>query len=396
MNKVVDLLSDPTGWVVGGGATVEPVNQHAHLIAGNNAASLVFKFAALGDYVEKTFSEPIDIDGFPQIVFHAWSRWHRSHQYLKPDDFFYDIEFGDGVKRLVQIYPTWTHSEIDVGALTSITKIRITSRFDGEDFLIVSNCLACVDELPLDIFRGVKEQIEYEIDQNLGGGLLVGTVDTMEGDKKIEIPDADFVEKNAVVKLKKGLVSELHQLADFDGKKWSFTTLYDGKEILNGMDAGECYVYLPVEFGQNEKEILSPGIVIWGLTGEPFERGNKLDEQSDSWKEDEVALRRDGQPIRWTIQIDVNSRSAELASIMSHHVRRVLGKNKIWVNGKKITINFLGAPVNEDPSQFYGQEIKLTYQASVEIIEDVYNRSIAFLANQATMTFNIKKGLIAH
>jgi len=402
VNTVVDLLSDPTGWTASVGASIEPVNQHAQLIAGNNSASLVFKFTEEDAYVEKTFSTPIDITGFPQIVLHAWSRFFKTHSYEKPADFYYDIDFGDSVKRLLQVRPTWEYSEIDVGALVSITKIRITSRQNISDYLVVSNCLACVDELPIDIFRGVKEQIEWEINQNLGDGILVGTCDTDQGQKTLSLKTTDetkelnFVEKHAVVKLKKNSTSERHQLWDFLDRKWSMTSLYDGKEILNSMNGASVYLTLPVEFGQNEKEILSPGIVIWGLIGEPFERTSKLDEQVDSFQEDQASIRRDGQPIRWTIQIDVNSRSAELAAIMSHHVRRVLSKNKIWVNGKKVTINFLGAPTDEAPSQAYGQEIKLTYQASVEIIEDVYNRSVAFLANQAALTVNISKNLINH
>jgi hypothetical protein len=398
MNIPIDILSDPTGWTASGGASIEPVNEHKHLIAGNNSASLVFKFTDIGQSVEKIFATPIDITGFPQLVMHAWSRFHKLSNYEKPSDFYYDIELGDSVKHLLPIRPTWEYLEVDLGTLTSVTKLKITSRKVGEDYLIVSNCVACIDELPLDLFKGVKEQIEFEIDSVLGSGVLIGVCDSQEGDKKISLPETKFIEKHSVIKIKKGAIEELHQVWDYDGSKWNFTSLYDGQSFLNSFDQADVYIHFPVEYGQNEKEILSPSIVIWGLVAEPFERGNKLDEQLDSWKENGVRTRRDGQPLRWTIQIDINSRSSELATVLSHYVRRVLSKNIIWVNGKKVQVNFDGAPTDEVPSQFYGQEIKLTYQASIEIIEDVYLRSVAVLSNAATSSIqiNAKNGLIIH
>lgn len=384
-----------TGWTAANGASVEGLNGVAQYIAGNKDASLILKFKADADpaplaYAEYVFGTPLPLNGAKEIVFHVWSQKKKAEYYEQSADFAYKIDFGGPDEYYVPIGKTFEHVVLSVSE-TQISRVRITALHRDVDYLILSFLTACTDQLPLDIFIGVKEQIELEILNDLSSGILVGTADIDEGSDLIDL-NPKFLDRNSVIYAKKGAVVEKHQLDVLDSKgRYKLTKLYDGPKWLNNMSAADVYLAFPVEYGQQEKEILTPGIVLWGLAPEQVLRTGKLDTVLDTWKTDgTVKYRREGETQKWSIQIDVQSRTVEPAAVASVFVRRALAKEKIWVNGRKVQIEYLGSPSEEQRVEGINELTKLSYLAQVEILEDVHMRGILDSAQAANLEVNIK------
>jgi len=391
MKTTIDNLTSATGWTGSGGGSVHGVNQHKEMIAGNLSASLIFRFTGAGSYVQKTFSTPIDASGMNQIVLSVWSQLNRKGRYETGDDFEYSIEVGTGNVFLLPVWQTFDAAVLQHPG-GSIDKVKITKINAGGDYLIVSNLIACIDELPIDIYDGAKEQIEHEAEAFSGSnGILLGTVSVSVGDSTLAV-NYPWLRRYSVIRLVKGADSETHQLDDYDGTKFRFFDAYDGKNILRTMAGASLYVKMPVEYGQHEKEVLLPSIVIWNLAPEIIPRTGKTDLLNDTFKVDgSVMARKEGETLNFFLNIDVTARQAEIDALMSYIVRRFITKQVVWVNGRKLKVDYMGIPSEELRSQSFSDIIHTTYQAAVEIREDVWERAQMHKAIQATLDVSIKE-----
>ena len=194
MKAVIDALSSATGWTNGGSGTITAtVNQVPEYIAGlSNSASLLIHVPAgnLNKTIQKTIT--FDLTGYTEITLHIWSRNFSYHggDYLQASDFAYKIEFGDGKIYYLPTMHGFQDVTFYIGGTGAINEIKVTALHNQEDYLILSYLVAATDELPADIFQGIKEQLTAEVNAKYpsypGGvqnkGILLGTLTATAGD----------------------------------------------------------------------------------------------------------------------------------------------------------------------------------------------------------------------
>lgn len=394
MKIQIDDFTTITGWTANPDAEIFGLEHNPEYIAGNLPASLIFHFMKKNAYVEKIFAQPISIADAKEIIFSVWSRWNRKGSFLSPDDFDYVIDFGNTE---TYFFPTRQTFDAVQFAMpwTSVSKIRITKVTDGEDYLIVSNCLAARDEVDIDTLTGVLEELSLQKSLVFGNpyGLLIGTVSVYKDNDFVQ-KISPFLERQAVLTFVLGGYSEIHQLDIMDGENFRFTKLYDGKTIKRTMVGASIYLNFPIAIGKQESEIIDPGFALWGITPDFLPRVTKLDTVRDSWRADsghvgESQARREGETMSWIIQIDVESRSAQMSTIASQIIRRVIGAQKVWVIGRRCKLEYLEGPVEEPRVDGVNERTKITYRVKIEIREDVFDRSLEYAAQSATLEINI-------
>jgi hypothetical protein len=400
MNTAIELFTSLTGWTSNGTISASSINQIPDYIAGLNAGSVVFFVPAgnNGKYVQKTIA--FDPTKYNEVVFHVWSRNNgkKGWNYNKSTDFAYKIDFGTGKEYFIPTLETFEDVTFSIKTTTPMTKIKITALTDGEDYLIMSNMLAVRDEIPRDIFQGVKEQIQVELNRLyptidggvLNKGLLLGTFSGTTGEKSIYLKTGfDYIEKYATILIDDGANSEIHQIAKSDNQEFTFSDIYAGKTLLHNHTTASIYLIVPVEYGLTEKDIILPGISIWGMEPEEILRSNKLDEERDTFTSDEtVDSRQSMVTFSYKITLDCEARQNEALALMSYACRSLIAKQFCWVNGKKLNI-FLETPPEYVPAiEAYNEIPKIQFICRVEIREDVWDRQI--LVKTVTNTLNVE------
>gem|GEM_PF-4842603 len=369
-------------------ASVHGLNQIPDYIAGlGNNASLIFKFSgALNQYVEKDVS--FDLTNYDEIVFWIWSRnkKRKGYDYQNSGDFAYKIEFGTGDEFYIPTSYMFTDITINISGITTIDKIKITCLHNNEDYLIVSSIMAIKDELPLDIFQGLKEQLEYDIGLHyskissgvLNKGILIGSITGINsGDTSFILESGlPYAEKYAVIRFDDGINSEMHQIEKTDGTEFFFNSMHDGVSFLNDYTSANIYLTIPVEFNLKEKEIILPGIAIWGMNPEEIFRGSKIEEKRDTFKTDESVMSRQDQAIfKYNILVDGEARHDYLIAQMNRVIRTMIAREFIWVNNKKIDIKPSGPSTYVDPIEGYNEIPKIQYELNLEVKEELWDRT---------------------
>jgi len=389
MKLLIDKMDSITGWTGSTPeASVHGLNQIPDYIAGlGNNASLIFKFSgALNQYVEKDVS--FDLTNYDEIVFWIWSRnkKRKGYDYQNSGDFAYKIEFGTGDEFYIPTSYMFTDITINISGITTIDKIKITCLHNNEDYLIVSSIMAIKDELPLDIFQGLKEQLEYDIGLHyskissgvLNKGILIGSITGINsGDTSFILESGlPYAEKYAVIRFDDGINSEMHQIEKTDGTEFFFNSMHDGVSFLNDYTSANIYLTIPVEFNLKEKEIILPGIAIWGMNPEEIFRGSKIEEKRDTFKTDESVMSRQDQAIfKYNILVDGEARHDYLIAQMNRVIRTMIVREFIWVNNKKIDIKPSGPSTYVDPIEGYNEIPKIQYELNLEVKEELWDRT---------------------
>ena len=386
MKKVIDEMTSVTGWA--GSSTkaiIHGVNQIPEYCAGWNTSSLIFKFLAGGNgsYVQKTITN--DLSSYDEVIFHVWSRSKSPAglSYNLSTDYAYKIDFG-GVGYYIPLGDGFQPVTIAIPS-TGASRIRITCLHDTEDYLILSHMVAVRDEFPVDIFRGIKEALEYERDFQyskasagvLNKGLLIASgLNLVAGARSVIMPSSlSWVDKYATIRIDDGAYSELHQIDKSDEQEYIFLSTFDGLVVTRNYSNCSLYLTMPIEFSPSETEIYLPGMAIWGMNPEEIFQSSKIDEIRDSFTDAEtVQSRTTHQLFRYPILIDCEARHDELIGVMSKIVRVVLAREYLWVNGKKVRIFNTGTSNYLDALEGYNEIPKIQYTAYVDIREEVYNR----------------------
>lgn len=392
MKLVVDNLSSTSGWSASGGSTtIHGLNDLNEFIAGNNSQSLILKFSGINSYCEKTLST--DVSNYDQVTLHIWSRNKKEQKYTKSSDFSYKIDFGSGKEFYLPAYETFHHMTIDISGISTLDRIRITALSGDIDYINISYLVVSTDEFPLDVFSAIKEQMEYlrdarEFDTLYNAGTASGTT----GDKYIQFSsDVNWLQRYAVIKIDDGNNSEIHQIDQKEGTKFSFNDMYDGDSLVNDYTDANVYLYLPIEFGVTDSEIILPGTTIWGIVPERLYINTTLDYILDSFATDDTFKeRQEGQFFKYSILIDCEARQQEIIEKLAEIVKICLGQDTIWVNGRKIHIEFDGVGTEIEQTEAHKIIPKLHFSAKVEIKEELYLRNTLYKFDTLSYTNTIQ------
>lgn len=412
MTKEIDDLSVTTGWTPGTGSTMSvSLNEIPDFIAGLNVAGSLILSTPTGN-LNKTISNSytLDLTGYNEVVFHVWSRNKQNYgnDYNLASEYAYKIDFQKTTGMTtthnyfyVPTFDGFNDVTLYINGITLVDKIEITALFDDDDYLIISNMVAVKDEIPVDIFRGVKEKLSYEMELKyqsstggiMGKGIYLGTVSASAGDLTIyNINSYNYLDRYAVIYIDDGAGnSETHQLDNNDGQEYSFTSLYDGKTILNNYNDASLYLICPVEYGSSEREIILPGVSVWGMSPEEVLRTNKIEEMRDTFVPgDTVYSRLTPVTFQYIIILDCEARNNELLALMSLACRSLIAKQFIWVNGKKLNLYPEGPGEYIEPVEGFNEIPKIQYRMRVEIKEDIYDRSLLVKTITNALNVNIQ------
>lgn len=396
MKTVIDNLDSVTGWSASAGAAITGLNDHKEFIAGDNTHSLILSFPLAGAICQKSFSPAITLAGNKMITLSLWSRINGDIDYQKYTDFVYKIEFGTNKVYYLPVHSVFTDVTFDVSDLTTIERIKITYLGSVPDYLVLSYAVMSEDELPVDIFNALKEKFDVYtntvIAQTLSVGVLSAAV--LAGAKFITLADEPvFAKRYSKIKITDGVNTEYHHIDRKDGKKLTFSSLYDGEQLLHGYAGGvSVYLCIPFEFGRTDTEIVFPSINVWGLGPEGMGIDSDVQDDLDTWKEDgSVNESVAGSWFKYPLLFDCESNDTETLALASKICRKLIAQKSIWVNGRQCSIDKEGPSVNVDAVE--ANEIpKIQYPCSITVKEDVWNKTRLPLYLDENKTFTIAEG----
>lgn len=391
MSKLqVDALSSITNWVVNSPSTITQ-NAFTDYIAGLNSASLLIMFAT-GDSIKtatKTLSSPVDVTDYNTLVFSIWS-WKKGKQvYDTSADFDYKIKINNTDEFYITVWDTFTHVNIDLTGITSITQIKITALHSNTDYIIISEMVAENEETNYDVLNATQETLDYQLNLDHSDGISVGTITGTTGDGSITFSTKpNYLARYSVIKIDDGVNEETHQINDSDGSKFYFNANYDGATLLNNFTNATVYLTFPTYINPTQQERNIPGIAIWGFEPEKIGRSTKAETITDSYSvnNDNFKERIQGEILKYTISLDCDSRSYELLDKMAHTIRKILGKQRLWVNGRKHEIEYAENPIEIKPAQGIDIIPKVQYTFAVEVEENIYDRATVPKTTSITTT----------
>lgn len=405
MKAVVDALDSQVGWTPGAGSsiTASAVNQVSDFVAGLNSGSLVISIpsGSAGKSISKTIS--FDFTGYDEVAFSVWSRNERGHGLdaaSKASDFAYSVDFGTGTVFYLPVPRSFDDVTLSVAGLGKVSKITITALTNDADHLILSNMVAAHEEIPLDIFRGIKEQIDHDVldyyakmtNGVSGKGVLIGTVSGNRLDRKLALTDSlSLIDRYAVILIDDGANSEIHQLDTNDELGFFFTRMYDGDQLLHDHASASVYLKLPCEYGMDEKEIVLPGIVIGGMVPEEVDVQTKIETDVDTFTTDGAARERHA-PVnfRYEITVDCYARQNSILADMSRVVRRLVAREYFWMNGKKINVRNPRPAQHFQPIAGFNEIPRIQIAFDVDVREEVAERAVDAAAVKGTTTYNLE------
>ncbi len=397
MKTVIDELISAGSWTSSDASKITiGTTDLAEYTANDNATSVMIHFLAnsSGAYADLTLSSAVDVTDYNEIVMSLYSAWYPQVglDYNDVDDYNYAIDFnGTMTDYLMPTFNALSQLTFNISSETSVTRIRITSRTNNEDYLVISHCVAVTDEIPRDIFQGVKDRLETIINSKYGTTYLAGTVTGTAGDTSIKIVgNRDYIDKYAVVKITDGSNTEYHQLMDNNETEYDLGGMYDGYTLANTFAGASVYLFIPVEYGLSEREIIMPCIAVYGMAPTPIRRGGQIENVYDSYKTDgTISERRDDQIYEYNIELSCEARHDDMIAIMSECVRNMISKEYLWVNGKEYHIYFLNNPVYIDSVTGYNNMPKMQYSLRIEIKETVWDRTSLPETTDITVSYNI-------
>lgn len=372
MKLLIDNIDSVTGWSGSGGASVHALNEIDDYIAGDNQASVMFRFNGSGGYIEKSIAA--DVRDYTEIVFWVFSIMKNKNNYRYASDFQYKIDFGGSKEYYLYTHETFQCVKINVADIESISRVRITALHSDTDYLVLSYCVASMPELPLDIYDGIKEKLEKHISENINAK-EIGTMSAAAEDEYIEFTSAaPFIDRYTAIRISDGTHSEIHCITKIVDGKVYFNQLYDGRKIKYNYTDAIVYLYYPVLYGTLQKEIAVPSIAIWGFESDKELHATDLDVNIEQVEVNGPFYERKvGHYLKWLILIDCIAKEEwECLDELARAARKVLSQRTIWVGGRKVNLEWEGSPVEQYPTEAHDLVPKIQYPASVSMLENIY------------------------
>jgi hypothetical protein len=381
MKRTLELFESTTGWTASTDAQIVGINHNKSLIAGDLSGSLILKFDGIGSYAEKLFSTPISTNGYSDIVIWVWGRTHRKNEYRTKDDFSYKISFGTNKDFYLPCFDSFGSVVFSTNGISSVDKIRITALTDTTDYLVLSYGLLTTDDLPLDIFVGVKEKMEYLISQTIINDFLIGQISGSVNDTSIVFSgDVPWIDRYTTIMItgkdsQDVMHTEYHTIQERNGLSFTFNSTRDGSKLKYGYVNANVYLYFPVNYGRRQTEIELPSITLWSLEPEKIFLDSQLDTIIDTWNvAGSVMERTDGHYIKYSLLIDCEARQDELLAVMGNIVKRTIGQRSFYCIGRKVDLEFNGRARELEPTEAFDIVPKVQFIADIVVKEEIYDR----------------------
>lgn len=382
MTLTIDNTEQSTGW-----SNVAVVNEIPDYVANDFSSSLVFGLTS-AQSATKTYSA-IDVSDYDELVFNIFITNQRKARFANLSDFVLFIDIN-GSEYRVPNYQTLAPVTIPLDGVTTINSIAIRHSLSGTQYVVLSGIFAVVDELPLDIYNGIVSRIRRQVQDLYGLGVRIGTATGAAGDTSISITgDNSFISRYTVVTITDGVNTEQHQLISGDDVTHRFGQFYDGPQLLNAYTDGEVWVNFPVEFGFVQEELAVPSIHIWGFAPTPVPFESKLEQRIEAVQGTTFWIKQTGQLLSYSIQLEVESRWYELMAMMTTAVRRFLGQEYIWINGRKFDFTYSTESTYTEPTDPNDIFPRVTYTIELEVREEIWTRPNRPQADPATLSVSL-------
>jgi len=393
MNIIIDELDDLTDFVAYNNASlVIPENNILEFVAGPiNTSSVQFNFLQNGDFVEKILDTPIDVTNYNYAICHFYSSFNKLKKGV------YSISFDNNIFFKIDTYNYISDQYFVLKDITNIDRIKIVYNGNIEDNLICSHCLAVYDELPLDIFKAIKNQLDNDFDKILGKGFILGTVNTRIGQdqislKNIAYTNLKYIDRYSHIIIDDGVNTEKHIIENNNENYFRLGKLYDGETIKNNFTDANIYLSIPVRYGIKDKEYNVPSISITGFDPNAILRGNKEETIKSSFTNNDSYIRLDDQIYEYFIQIACIDRAeSDIMSFMSKIIRDFISREKLWINGQKYYIIFDGKPEFIELIELDNPIAGLVYTIKLEIKEEIWENKKIINSQPIKLGVVIKK-----
>lgn len=394
MKTVIDQLSSETEseWSADSGVTIG-INEESGAVAGYNDDSFMVTFAegSEGAGIERSISE-VDVSEYDQLVVSAWSRRLARGIYRTFSECPYRVVInGDEVFGLRVWKGLFETDTFDISDIDSIDSIRIEAATGEDDTLVVSYMVASKDEMPYDVFAGVKEAIENVRDNDLPSGKHIGNVSGSAGDEAVDIHGLlEYVWRYAVIRIADSENEEVHHLSETTRDGITFTSLFDGEKLKHDYDGADVYLEFPVNIYQTEKEVMLPGITLYGMEAAPHEWASEVETWFESFRPDEATEVNGEHATVWSVNVDISARALGLNATMAQWVRKTAQGRNVWINGRMHYLVWEEGATEELPLEAVASIPGLSYTIQVETKEPVWKRKLP-IAQTANLSTKVRR-----
>lgn len=390
MQLVIDECSTAASgeWISDCAGTAELVG-FDDLISGGLDASVMLRFPAgiAGRYIGKELATPISVVGYTDITLSMKSFSRPLQAMQRPADALYALELANGIQYKIPVGSEFGPIDIPIDGFTLITRIRIVCLHTEADQVVISNVLAVVDEIPIDILEAVQLGIEAQRDRLFGEGIAIGIMTCSAGAGIVTVDgDWSWVEPYLVFKVVGGGFEEIHQAENVEGNVLTLGTMFAGRAMLHAYSAARVYVHFPVVVGSFDREILLPGVSLWYTSPTPSAKTSRFGKEVKCSKGADIFLRQDGLREAWRVTMDFEARSPELIAKITEACRAFLAGGTVWVHGKKLWFEWEEPAIDTEPVEGYDVIPRTAYTISIEIREDVWERE-KLPSGQTTLTY---------
>ncbi len=395
MKTTLELFTDTAGWTVTTGMHPDSVCEHPQYIADGLAASLVCHVPPnkLGVGMKKTLSLTLPA-GYDQVVLTVWSRNQVTPWDAAPADFPYLVSL-DGVRYYaIPCYEGFNDVSFR-GIPATVNRIEIVPNHASEDYLLLSAMYAIKEMQPLDLMQAFVTSIQAQVDSFIGSAFAVGSVTCRAGQRHITT-SGPWIDRYAVIKISGGGHTEYHQIEVHDESGWTFMSTFDGPVTKYAYTEATVSLYFPVRVGSAEIEIAVPGITLWTMGPEPVMRQSGIETWTDSWESVGLTSIESREPmnLQFPLMIDCEGRQHEVVAAASAAVRRALGRNVVWVNGRSTNFEWTSAAQYIEPSAPVETLPKVQYTVDVEVKESREAPVVLVPVNKVTTDVGMGMGVI--
>ena len=386
MKLLLDNTSSATNW-----SNVRQVNEIPDYITNDFAGSLVFE-TAQGVVAENT-SLSINVSEYDEIVCNIFVVGKEGVGFTQKSDFHLEIIIN-GTGYFVPNYSILAPVSFPLDGITTITSIGFRHNFPTTENIVVSGIWAVTDEFPVDIYAGIKERLDTEISDLYTYGVRIGTLSGSTGDTSVTITgDNSYVQRYAVIAVNDSSNVDFYQLINGDERRYGIGGIYNTSLVRDYSNA-DVWIYFPVDFGFLEEEIAVPSIHIWGFAPQPILFDSKADERIYAYSGDSFYVKRVGQLVEYTLQLEVTARTYEVLNMLTRAVRIFLGKEIIWVNGRQCDFTYDTNSSYIEPVDADELLPRVVYNFRIRIREDIWQRITRASALPATLTTNLRSQVV--